>query len=151
MSELEKCFEELNDEFEDIELQPRTCGDDTIERLPEPLREFYSLYDSADFPFGHILPPEEALNARLLLEHVCGTRHNDLYVNSERKLTGDEEREYENLIRLRAQRVPLQHLTGHQEFMGLDFIVNRDVLIPRQDTETLVETVLAAENAELVG
>ena len=62
MSELEKCFEELNDEFEDIELQPRTCGDDTIERLPEPLREFYSLYDSADFPFGHILPPEEALN-----------------------------------------------------------------------------------------
>ena len=88
--------------------------------------------------------PEEALNARLLLEHVCGTRHNDLYVNSERKLTGDEEREYENLIRLRAQRVPLQHLTGHQEFMGLDFIVNRDVLIPRQDTEILVEEALIA-------
>lgn len=88
--------------------------------------------------------PEEALNARLLLEHVCGTCHNDLYANSERVLTEEEEREYENLIRLRVQRVPLQHLTGHQEFMGIDFVVNRDVLIPRQDTEILVEEALIA-------
>ncbi len=88
--------------------------------------------------------PEEALNARLLLEHVCKTGHNDLYANSERALSADEENEYENLIRLRVQRVPLQHLTGHQEFMGIDFSVNRDVLIPRQDTEILAEEALIA-------
>lgn len=49
---------------------------------------------------------------------------------------------YWNWIDLRCRRVPLQHLTGNQEFMGLEFKVSEDVLIPRQDTETLVELVL---------
>lgn len=62
MTELVLCFEELNDEFPDMELTPRTCGDEVLEKLPEPLKEFYSMYDSADFPFGHIYSPEEALN-----------------------------------------------------------------------------------------
>ena len=62
MTELALCFEELENEFSDMELSPRKCGDDVLEKLPEPLREFYSVYDSADFPFGHIFPPEEALN-----------------------------------------------------------------------------------------
>lgn len=50
--------------------------------------------------------------------------------------------QYEMWIRERAHRIPLQHLTGKQEFMGLEFSVNRHVLIPRQDTETLVELVI---------
>lgn len=49
---------------------------------------------------------------------------------------------YEERIEKRASRIPLQHLTGEQEFMGYPFLVNEHVLIPRQDTETLVETVL---------
>lgn len=49
---------------------------------------------------------------------------------------------YEELIARRALHIPLQHLTGEQEFMGYPFLVNEHVLIPRQDTETLVETVL---------
>ncbi len=51
-------------------------------------------------------------------------------------------RQFEDYIRLREQRIPLQQITGHQEFMGLDFQINEHVLIPRQDTEVLVETVL---------
>lgn len=50
--------------------------------------------------------------------------------------------EYYNLISLRASHVPLQYITGRQEFMGLDFLVSPDVLVPRQDTETLVEYLL---------
>lgn len=49
---------------------------------------------------------------------------------------------YRKLVSRRAQRIPLQHLTGTQEFMGLEFLVSPDVLIPRQDTENLVEEVL---------
>lgn len=52
---------------------------------------------------------------------------------------------FQTSINMRARHVPLQHITGHTGFMGLDFKVNRNVLIPRQDTETLVETVLGLE------
>ena len=51
---------------------------------------------------------------------------------------------FRKMICLRSQRIPLQQITGHQEFMGLDFLVNEHVLCPRQDTEVLVETVLKA-------
>ena len=85
---------------------------------------------------------ENALDARLLLEFVCHTGAGDLYAHSERELTDDEQQRYENLIMLRAERKPLQHLTGYTEFMGLRFFVNSDVLIPRQDTEILVEEAM---------
>ena len=49
---------------------------------------------------------------------------------------------YRECIKLRGENIPLQHITGEQNFMGFSFKVNRDVLIPRQDTEVLVETVL---------
>ncbi|MBQ4564515.1 MAG: peptide chain release factor N(5)-glutamine methyltransferase [Lachnospiraceae bacterium] len=49
---------------------------------------------------------------------------------------------FTHMVRLRSERIPLQQITGHQNFMGLEFLVNEHVLIPRQDTEVLVETVL---------
>ena len=52
------------------------------------------------------------------------------------------------LIEARAGRTPLQHLTGTQEFMGFEFLVNEHVLIPRQDTETLVELVLQEQKGK---
>lgn len=85
---------------------------------------------------------EAALDARLLLEHVCGTDRNTLLVHGDRAVSEEEYERYRRLIEKRGQHIPLQHLTGEQEFMGLTFKVNKHVLVPRQDTEILVEEVM---------
>ena len=85
---------------------------------------------------------ESTLDARLLLEAVCGTDRNDLLVHGEQPVAPEAEEKYLNWIRQRAEHIPLQQLTGEQDFMGLTFNVNEHVLIPRQDTEILVEEVL---------
>lgn len=85
---------------------------------------------------------ESTLDARLLLEAVCGTDRNDLLVHGEQPVEPETEEKYFDWIGKRAGRIPLQQLTGEQDFMGLTFAVNEHVLIPRQDTEILVEEVL---------
>ncbi len=86
--------------------------------------------------------PEAELDARLLLEWVCGTDRNDLLAHGDRERSAGEQEEYERLIAGRKGRIPLQHLTGVQAFMGLEFAVDGHVLVPRQDTEVLVEEAL---------
>ncbi len=85
---------------------------------------------------------EAALDARLLLEEVCGTDRNYLLSHGENPVTEIQNRDYKGAITRRASHVPLQHILGYQEFMGLKFKVTPDVLIPRQDTEILVEEVM---------
>lgn len=85
---------------------------------------------------------EAALDARLLLEHVCGTDRNTLLAHGDREVSAQEKAAYEEAIARRSQRIPLQQITGSQEFMGLEFAVDEHVLVPRQDTEILVEEVL---------
>lgn len=85
---------------------------------------------------------EAALDARLLLEQICGTDRNTLLVHGDREVNEREQQAYEEAIARRSQRIPLQQITGSQEFMGLVFQVNEHVLVPRQDTEILVEEVL---------
>ena len=85
---------------------------------------------------------EAALDARLLLEAVCGTDRNDQLVHGEQPVAPEAEEKYLNWIRQRAEHIPQQQLTGEQGFMGLTFSVYEHVLIPRQDTEILVEEVL---------
>lgn len=85
---------------------------------------------------------EAALDARLLLEEVCGTDRNYLLVHGNEPVTEDQYDCYVNYIERRSHHIPLQHILGYQEFMGLHFAVTQDVLIPRQDTETLVEEVM---------
>ena len=85
---------------------------------------------------------EASLDARLLLEYICHTNRNTLLVYGDREVSDEEEKEYRNAIKMRSSRIPLQHITGVQEFMGLEFKVNRHVLCPRQDTECLVEEVM---------
>ena len=85
---------------------------------------------------------EAELDARLLLEHICGTDRNTLLVHGDRTVSPEEEKQYLDAVERRSRRIPLQQITGQQEFMGLPFWVNSNVLIPRQDTEVLVEEVL---------
>lgn len=85
---------------------------------------------------------EAALDARLLLEEVCGTDRNTLLVHGDRAVTEEEETQFRIFIERRSTHEPLQQITGWQEFMGLRFSVTEDVLVPRQDTETLVEEVM---------
>ena len=82
------------------------------------------------------------LNAEHLLSHLLSLKRVDLYLQFERILTTAEVNQYRELIRRRAQYEPLQYIIGKTEFMGLCFEVSPDVLIPRPETELLVEEVL---------
>ena len=82
------------------------------------------------------------LDARLLLEFICHTDRNALYAHGDQEIEDEKMQDFLQLIEKRAVHIPLQHLTGEQNFMGLDFLVNEHVLIPRQDTEILVEEIM---------
>ena len=86
--------------------------------------------------------PEAALDARLLLEFITGCDRTVLLAHPERSVGVDEAAKYESLITKRAEHIPLAQLTGTCNFMGIDFIVNENVLIPRQDSECLVEEAM---------
>ena len=81
-------------------------------------------------------------DAWLLLAMACRIDHTYYYVHMDEEMSQEQIREYQALLSKRAERIPLQYIVGEQEFMGLKFRVNSNVLIPRQDTETLVEEAL---------
>lgn len=94
----------------------------------------------------HILAQAEIVDAEcdawLLLEHVSGMSRAQFFLHQQDTVPDELEADYRGMLRKRAEHIPLQHLTGTQEFMGLEFQVSPDVLIPRQDTELLVEKLL---------
>ncbi len=85
---------------------------------------------------------DSATDSRLLLEHATGKNRAWHIAHESDPADPANCARYEKLIGERCRRIPLQHITGVQNFMGLDFRVNPDVLVPRQDTETLVEAAL---------
>ena len=93
------------------------------------------------------------MNAELLLRFVLSCDRAYLFGHPERELTDEEAARYESALAERARGVPAQYITGHQEFWGMDLIVTPAVLIPRPETEHVVEAVLeslgnSAEAAE---
>ena len=82
------------------------------------------------------------MNAELLLMFTLDCDRAYLYAHPERELTTEEERRYQAALAERARGVPAQYITGHQEFWGMDLIVTPAVLIPRPETEHVIETVL---------
>ena len=85
---------------------------------------------------------EADLDAWYLLEYVTGISRAAYYADPRKELTSAWQEKYRTCLEKRKKRIPLQHITGVQEFMGLSFSVNEHVLIPRQDTEILVEEAL---------
>jgi len=119
-------------------------------QLKQAVDAAYELFVSNDVP-------SPRLNAELLMMLVLGRERAYLYAHPDRELTAEEEFNYDRIIEERARGVPTQYITGHQEFWGLDLLVTPAVLIPRPETEHVVETVLElvkqmkpASNFELV-
>jgi len=90
------------------------------------------------------------MNAELLIMFTLDCDRAYLYAHPERGLTPDEMRRYDEALARRATGVPAQYITGHQEFWGLDLIVSPAVLIPRPETEHVVEAVLELANPKMV-
>lgn len=103
---------------------------------------YRELYDKGCAALRAASIEEAAADARLLLEYVCHTNRSDLLAHGDRPVEEEQTQRYLDYVKRRTGHIPLQHLTGEQEFMGLAFQVNEHVLIPRQDTEILVEEVL---------
>ena len=85
---------------------------------------------------------EFSLDAWYLLEYVTGVSKAMYFAEPDRAVSEENADRYIDCIRRRAAHIPLQHITGEQEFMGYPFHVNEHVLIPRQDTEILVEEAI---------
>jgi len=78
----------------------------------------------------------------ILLSYSLEMSRSEIYLNSNRVLKNIEKKQLEKKIQKRIDKMPLQYITEHQEFMGMDFLVERGVLIPRPETEILVEEVI---------
>lgn len=104
-------------------------------RLKQAVETAYEFFLKSDVP-------SPRLNAELLLMFVLDCDRAYLFAHPERLLNAEEQTRYDEVIRERARGCPTQYITGHQEFWGLDLIVSTAVLIPRPETEHVVETVL---------
>src|SRR3977135_597032 len=116
--------------------EPRiTSHESRVTTLRSALRDAIAQFESA-----HI--PSAPLAAELLLMHTLGRDRTWLYAHSEQDLDAATRERYFSLMGRRASGVPTQHLTGHQEFWGLDLEVTPDVLIPPPETQHVIEVVL---------
>ncbi|MFQ6058838.1 MAG: peptide chain release factor N(5)-glutamine methyltransferase [Anaerolineae bacterium] len=90
---------------------------------------------------------EPRLDGEVLLAHTLGLTRAQLYARLDWQLNPEDGRRYEALIARRAEHEPLAYIVGHREFYGLDFLVDRRVLIPRPETELLVERAIEMARA----
>jgi release factor glutamine methyltransferase len=115
-------------------------------RIPDresPVTDIRAALREAIAQFERVGVPSAPLTAELLLMHVLGKDRSWLYANPEYELSPEQRDRYFALIARRSTGVPTQHLTGRQEFWGLEFEVTPDVFIPRPETEHVIEVALA--------
>ena len=91
--------------------------------------------------------PSPRMNAEMLLMFTLNCDRAYLFAHPDRELTTEEESRYESALAERTRGVPAQYITGHQEFWGMDVIVTPAVLIPRPETEHVIETVLEIQTS----
>ena len=111
-------------------------------RAEEACKKYRELYEEGRRILEQAGLPDAALDARFLLEEVCGTNLQTLLVFPEKKVTEEEVNQYRAFIQRRKDREPTAMILGEWDFMGLTFRLNKSTLIPEQDTEVLVETAL---------
>lgn len=150
----------VTDEALDEDVAPESAGEASAEvsakhapaetsEKPAPPKGIR--YESADATLGNLLRwgksclsmVENGANEAVdIMRYVKGYTQTDIILRSQEVLDQDEQKEYERRIEMRLQGMPLQYITGVQEFMGLLFRVNPSVLIPRLDTEILVDQAI---------
>ena len=86
--------------------------------------------------------PDAGIEAGVLLRNALGIDRATFHASPERELSEEDAEAFERTVQRRIEGEPLAYITGHREFYGLDFVVSPDVLVPRQETEFLVEAVL---------
>jgi len=109
--------------------------EDKFKTIGQTLKWISKLFQSA----GIINPERET---EVLLSYFLKMNKSEIYLNSDRALKNKEKRQLEKMIQERIKKIPLQYITKRQEFMGMDFLVEKGILIPRPETEILVERVL---------
>jgi release factor glutamine methyltransferase len=107
--------------------------------------------EQATRDLAHTGRPGARLDAQVLLGHVLNVERSMLYAYPERPLTTEQEQRFRELVARRTRGEPVAYLIGHEEFYGLDFLVDARVLIPRPETELLVEDALNASRKRLDG
>lgn len=103
------------------------------------LSELYGLFVDTLNKSGFAEPESDS---RLIFEYIAGIDRVKLTLEGDRELEPGVEEKLKAALDMRLTHMPVQYITGYQNFMGLEFMVSKDVLIPRMDTETLVEEVL---------
>ena len=104
----------------------------------------YQALEHATLTLTHARKANARLEAQILLSHILQIERTVLYAYPERVLTPEQEQQFLTFIERRSRGEPIAYLTGHKEFYGLDFLVDKRVLIPRPETEFLVEAALHA-------
>ena len=90
--------------------------------------------------------PDASLEAEVIVRHVMGLDRAKIFAIPEQRLSNRQQQHVSQLVRRRLEGEPLAYILGHREFYGLDFVVDHHVLIPRQETELLVDKVLEFAN-----
>lgn len=137
MQPLKRCLTGRN-------LKKRTSGDGKGNSII--VMTYRAVYQEGEEQLKQADITEASLDARLLLEYTCGTDRNHMILHGEQEIADNMILRYRELIRQRAAHIPLQYLTNRQDFMGLSFYVDENVLIPRQDTEILVEEIMKEQH-----
>lgn len=101
-----------------------------------------TIKEALDYGISNLNIEDKFLKVRMLLSYLLDVDNNYLITHDTQSLSIQEENDFKIAIEKLSMNVPIQHITGVQEFFGLEFKVNKNVLIPRFDTEVLVEEVL---------
>ena len=105
-------------------------------------KDIWTIFNSlfwAETYLNKFKTPNAKIDAEYLLAHILKCKRQELYLNPEKQLTNQEINTFKGFIQKRSKREPIQYIIGEEEFRGLIFKVTRDVLIPRPETELLVE------------